>query len=110
MITKRTIGKVQVVIGIILFVTVLISSFFIIKNVYLGSLILDVEGITGTWGQVEREINGTTIGVVGHVISNVLLQSQIVKTTATLFGASALILLVLSIIIFLQGLSKLVIE
>lgn len=106
MVTKEKIGKIQFYLGILLLLVTIIGSIFIIKNVYIGALVTGVEGTMATWGEVSQEINGTLIGVSGHVVSNVILQGQIVETTVFLYGASALILIVLSIILILQGLAN----
>ncbi len=83
-----------------------ISSTLIIKNVYIGALITGVSGTTATWGEVSQEINATSIGIKGLVVSNVVLQGQIIKTTMYLFGICSLILVVLSVVLILQGLAN----
>jgi len=106
MVTKQKIGKIQFYIGIILLLITIIGSFFIVKNVYFGTLINGVLKATAAWGDVGREINGTSIGIIGHVISNNILQSQIIKTSLALFGACVLILITLSVMMILQGLAN----
>ena len=106
MINKKQIGRIQIIIAVVLFIATIISSIFIIKNVYIGVWNTGVSDITDTWGKVSQEINGTSIGLAGQVVANVVLQGQIVKTTMYLFGACDVILLILSIILFLQGLTN----
>jgi hypothetical protein len=106
MITKEKIGKVQFYLGILIFVITIISSIFIVKNVYIGSLIMGVESTTTTWSEVSQEINVTQIGMQGHLVSNIMLQGQIIKTTMYLYGICALLLIVLSVILVLQGLAN----
>ncbi|MBT3405970.1 hypothetical protein HN419_02265 [Candidatus Woesearchaeota archaeon] len=103
MITKERIGKIQFYFGILLLVATIIGSIFIIKYVYIGAVITGA-GITGVWGEVSQGTNGTLIGISGHLVSNLMLQAQVIKTTMFLYGTCALVLIVLSIILILQGL------
>lgn len=107
MLTKKQIGKIQLMLGIIFFIATIISSIGIIKEVYIGTLIKGVSSTTVAWSEVEQEINATAIGIKGLVTSNVIFQAEIIKTTMWLFGWISVALLVLSIILILQGLSNL---
>jgi len=100
----KKIGKIQIWIGCILLLVTIVSSILIIKNMYIGGLIGGVETITKTWGEVVRETNSTIIGIEGHVVSTLITESMIFRTTIFIFGACALILIVLSIILITQGL------
>jgi len=104
---QRQIGKIQLILGIILLIGTILSSILIIINVYIGAIILGVSSVTRTWTYVSQEINTTAIGMEGQLVSNVILQGQIIKTTMYLFGICSLILVVLSIILILQGLTNL---
>jgi len=106
MITKKKIGKIQIALGLILFCIVVVSSIFIIKEVYIGGLIVGVTGIAKGWADVANQINGTTIGLTGHVVSDVIHQSQIIKANGYVFLMCAFTLVVLSMILFLQGLAN----
>lgn len=106
MLTKKQVGKIQLVLGIIFFIATIISSVLIIKNIYIGTLITGTGGTTAVWTKVSQEINATSIGVEGLVVSNVILEAQIFKTTVYLFGWISVVLLVLSIMLILQGLSN----
>lgn len=106
MVTKEKIGKIQFYSGLLLFLITIIGSIFIIKNVYLGALTTGVYGINGVWQEVDQEINGTLIGLSGHVVSDLILQTQIIRTAVYLYGVSALILIVQSVILILQGLAN----
>ncbi|MEK6938702.1 MAG: hypothetical protein AABX04_06680 [Nanoarchaeota archaeon] len=107
MLNRKQIGKIQLIFGIVLFVATMILSVWIIKEVYIGALITGVSSTTATWGKVSQEINTTSIGINGLLVSNLVLQGQIVRTTTYLFGWVSVVLLVLSIILILQGLSNL---
>lgn len=106
MINKKKIGKIQFYIGLILLLATIIGSIFIVNNIYIGTLVAGVEEVSTTWGEVGQEMNGTLIGIDSQVISNVVLQVQILKTTLSLYGVCALILIVLSLMMMLQGLAN----
>ena len=106
MITKEKIGKIQFYVGILLLLVTIIGSIFIIKNAYIGNFVKGVRSTTDAWEEVNNEINGTNIGIMGHVRSYVILQGQIFATTSILFITSVLILIILSIMMILQGLAN----
>ncbi len=101
---RGKIGKIQIWIGCILLLITIISSVTIIKNIYLDNLIHNVQIIRSSWKDVSEKTNGTSIGVAGHVIGDVIIEATIVKTTGFIFIANILILIVLSIILIMQGL------
>ncbi len=104
MITKEKIGKIQFYFGILLLLVTIFGSIYVINVIFLGTYIDGLESLSSTWDFIGQNINGTDIGIGGHVASNLILQSHIIKTAAYLFGACALILVTLSIIMILQGL------
>ncbi|GEM_PF-2051625 len=115
MLTKKQIGKIQLTLGIFLFIATIISSVLIIKYIYLGSLVRSVSGVTGTLIEASKELNATSTGIIKglitpEVVSFMTIISLVVITTMFIFGICALILLTLSIILILQGLSNLAIK
>ncbi|MFH1727889.1 MAG: hypothetical protein ABIA04_05665 [Pseudomonadota bacterium] len=104
----KKIGKIQIWIGCIILLITIISSVIIVRNVYFDTLTESVAGMTSVWGDVaSRQINGTSIGVEGHVISFIVTEATIFKMTLSVFVTCALILVVLSIILITQGLANL---
>jgi len=106
MMTRKKIGKIQFWVGILLFLVMMISSVFIIKNVYIGSLVAGVEQTVATWSEVIEENEETVEGLNGQIVANVVLQGQIIKTTMFLYGLGVLIVVVLSVMLVLQGLAN----
>jgi hypothetical protein len=106
MLNKIKIGKIQFYFGIVLLVFTIIVSIFIIKGVFFETLTNGIESTTSAWSGIEQELENKEMGVMGHIVSNVVLQGMIIKTTGFLFFACALILVVLSIILILQGLAN----
>ncbi len=106
MITKEKIGKIQFYLGILLLLVTIVGSIFIIKNVYIGNLVKGVGKSTDAWTEVTKEINGTNIGIMGHISSNIALQGTLFANTAILFITCVLILITLSMMMILQGLAN----
>ena len=110
MLTKKQIGKIQLTLGIVLFLATIIGSIFIVKDVYIDGLVTGVTGVTSTWGDVSKELNNTGAEnslIMGLIVENITLQGQITRMTTFLFAAIAFISIVLSIILILQGLTNL---
>jgi len=103
----KTIGKIQIIIGIILLVATIIWSIGIIQYDYLTIQKNNVNTITETWKDVANMTNGTDWSIMGHVIDAVTTQSTITHATIYLFGLCSAILLILAIMFILQGLVNL---
>ncbi|MBU1876162.1 MAG: hypothetical protein KKA58_03535 [Nanoarchaeota archaeon] len=72
---RKTIGKIQNAIAVFLFIATIISSIFIIKYVYLGSLMTAVEGTTSTWADVANNLDQNSqegIFITGFVVENLM--------------------------------------
>ncbi|HLC90475.1 MAG TPA: hypothetical protein VJI15_01790 [Candidatus Nanoarchaeia archaeon] len=107
MLKKRSIAKIQLWAGLILFFLTIASSIFIVKEFYIGKLVQGVTSTTSTWGEIAQQINGTEIGLMGLVVSNVILQGEIMGATGYIFIACSIILVILSLMLILQGLYNL---
>jgi hypothetical protein len=117
--TKKNIAKIQLWLGVALLIFTIISSIFIVKEMYIGTLETGLIGVTGTWSDVINdyyEIEGidpfdapqiSHPEIAGFVVNNITLQGMIVKTTVIIFLATALILVILAIMLILQGSSNL---
>ena len=105
----KTIGKIQLVIGITLFIVVMISSLWFLQNIYRGDLENTLTTLTTTWHQLGQTLNATTITEnLGkeHLIGYVSLEMDLFKTSFYLFVASIANFLFLSIILILEGLAN----
>lgn len=108
MVDRKKIGKIQFYLGIALLVITIIGSIVVIKS-SLGSFVDGVSSETGTWGEVSNKLGeGSAEGTLieGMVVSELITQGLVVKTAGFMFGTSALILLVLSVMLILQGLAN----
>ena len=104
----KTIAKIQLRIGILLLIVAVIGGVWVIQNIYIeGTLLRGDAGITSQWTKVSQETDGTSIGIAGHVVSDIILLASIVKTTMYLFGACAFIVAVLGVMLILEGLANL---
>jgi len=114
----QTIGKIQLILGVIILVVSIIFLIWGIKNIYYDTITVNAGQVTSTWGEVINTtpyVNYTAdpasftvkTTIMGHVISGLLGMSTTVKTTMYIFGTNMVILMVLSIILILQGLANL---
>jgi hypothetical protein len=101
---SKSIAKIQIALGIVIFILAIISFPIIFKNVYVVSLTDGVYSITSEWDEVANNLNTTSTDVGAHVVSNIVIFANVVKLNLYLFGVSLVILIVLSLIFILQGL------
>lgn len=108
MLKKQTIGKIQLYLGIILFVITLVGSILIVQSAL--SLFVDaVDNETTNWGDIQNKLTADSPEhtlIMGFVIGDILTQGLIMKVGGFIFGACVLILIVLSLILILQGLAN----
>jgi len=106
MVKRVTVWKIQLYVGLSLLVITLISSYFVIQEVYVKSLVIGMTRSTAVWDQVSHEVDNTSsLALTGHIVSNTVLQGQIIITTMYLFGACTIILVGLSLNFIFQGLA-----
>ncbi len=102
---EKTIGKIQVCVGIIILLTTIVCSIFIINNYYLGpakegdEVLLSVFNVSTSSGTISHE-------VAKELLPPIMIRGMVLKTAIYNFIASAAIIAVLSIIIILQGLAN----
>ena len=117
MCNRRIIGKIQLIIGIILFLVTIVSSIFIVKSFYIETLVEGIESSTRTWGEVntgqmtKEELKSgmeiETNEITGHVVDSVIIQGEIIKTTGVVFLTLSFVLVILALMFVLQGLANL---
>lgn len=106
---KQQIGKIQLIIGLFLFLAVLIGAPFILFKYFYVSLIWHGGlGITDVWGDNLEwgEWSGSTTEQAeraAHVQSFLILESAVYKVGIVLFIVGAFILIMFSISLILQG-------
>ncbi|MBT4935353.1 hypothetical protein HOL21_04320 [Candidatus Woesearchaeota archaeon] len=108
MVTKQKIGKVQFYLGIILLIITIIGSIVLFKSM-LSSYVDGVSSETTTWTDASKilgEGSPENEMIVGILLSDVITQGLIVRSFGYIFGASALILLIMSVMLILQGLAN----
>ena len=87
----KTIGEIQLALGIIFFGLVIFGCFFVIKYIGVESLTTAVKGATSNWAQVQTDYNLSVGMVSGNLVSDVLNISTVVK-----IGFGLMILIVLN--------------
>jgi hypothetical protein len=102
---KRGVAITQISIGVILFVLTLTFGSILVEQMYINSLQTALEGTTKIWAETADESERSS-SIDAHVISDVIQQGLIVKTTGWNFIMSLVILALLSIMFFLQGLAN----
>lgn len=106
MVNLKKIGKIQFYFGIILLISVIVGSIFIVKEIYIGTLMTSIESATSVWSQFAQETNSSSTEITSHLIPFLMSQASIFRMTLCLYGLGALILIVLSIMLILQGLAN----
>ncbi|MBT4604112.1 hypothetical protein HOC01_00595 [archaeon] len=108
MATKQKIGKIQFYLGIILLVVTIIGSVVIFKGV-LNSFADGVSSETSTWGEVSDKLGeGSPENemISGIIVGDLVTQGLVVKASGFIFGTCTLILLIMSVMLILQGLTN----
>lgn len=103
----KTVGKIQLIIGVTLFIITLISSLWFLQNIYRGDLVTSLTRLTNTWRELGETVNATTIiENLGeeHLIAYVGLETDIFKIASYLFIVGIANFLLLSVILILEGL------
>ena len=108
MVDKIKIGKIQVCLGIILFIITIIGSIVIINN-FIELFVEANSNEAITWGEISDKLSNESAEgalIKGLVVSEIVTKALILKTAEFIFGMSAFILLVLSTMLILQGLAN----
>jgi hypothetical protein len=103
---RETVGKIQIGVGCALLLITIVGSMLVINYGFMTDLVKGISSISQSWSGVRNQINGTSIGLQGHLVSYVVLDSTIVKSAEYIFLAEILILIALSAILILQGLAN----
>jgi hypothetical protein len=107
-ITRQQIGKIQVAIGIIILITTLFGTYWVMNYYYLllsnGGL-----NLATVWydvGSIQNEGSEQWLQTAAQSMTGNVLLAQIYQTTRYLFGLGAVVLGTLSITLVLQGLAN----
>lgn len=100
---KEDIAKIQLYLGVLLLIVTLIGSFCIFRNVYLGKLVDGVHSTSANWEEVQ---DTTGVDVSGDLSSDLITFGMITWNNMFAFGAIALVLVIQSVMLILQGLKQ----
>lgn len=65
----KTIGKIQLILGILFMVLVLTGGYIVIRYEIFGSFVRAVVGVTDHWGTIRSELNiNNTVSETGSII------------------------------------------
>ena len=107
MVDRKKLSNICIYLGIFLLLVTIIGSFIIMRNV-LSLFVKSVSDETALWGNIDNQLAKSSPErelISGMFQNNLVTQGLVVKTTEYLFGVGALILIVLSALLILQGLS-----
>ncbi len=111
MVNRRSIGQIQLYLGIFLLVVTILGTIFIVKDTLQVFTNL-VQNETKSWSEATAKLgadsnqSGLIPLVPAMLSSNLLTQGLILRTLAILFASAVSILLVLGITLILKGLSN----
>jgi hypothetical protein len=103
----KTIGKIQLVLGIIFLILVLVSGIIIVK-INFDNFIKGIESVSKEYSQLKNAPN-VDLESSGHVFDSAyhgFLGTLIIYTSGALFVMQALTAIILSILLIFQGLDK----
>ena len=105
----KTLGKVQLLVGIIFLILIIIGSVYAVKKVYVDNLLFSFKQITAAeqdFKELNKNIDIKATGYAFHFISYIVIIRTIALFTGTLFIMCAIISVMLSIMLIMQGLAK----
>ena len=104
---KKTIGKIQLILGIILLLSAIIGSIFVTKYFYTN-LEDGVQGIAESWSKDFTRLNITSDDhPMSQLVGNIFVQSRLFRYGTIIFFTNVAIIVILSLILMLQGLYNL---
>tara|TARA_Y100000310_G_C20606398_1_gene775700 strand:- start:199 stop:531 length:333 start_codon:yes stop_codon:yes gene_type:complete len=103
---NKTIGKLQIILGIVFLVLVLAGGFFVIKYIEVDGFVTAVKGVTANWGNIHTEYNMSEGYASGMLVGEVTNLALIARFG---FGITILVILnglILSAILITQGMKN----
>ncbi len=105
----KTLGKIQLILGVIFLIMIIIGSLYVVKKVYVDNFVWSSKQILDAskdFKELNKDIDITASGHVYQVAADIIILRTIVSTTGILFITCMLIVIMLSIILIFQGLNK----
>jgi|GEM_PF-3337841 len=105
----KTLGKIQLIIGVIFLIMTIMCSVYAVKKVYVDNLLLSANQISAAervFQELNENIDITATGYAFHFTSYLVIIRTIALFTGTLFIMCSIIAVMLSIMFILQGFAK----
>lgn len=105
----KTLGKIQLLIGVIFLIVIIAGSMYAVKEVYADNLLFSAKQIVlaeQNFKELNKNIDMTATGYVFHTTSYLVIIRMVALFTGTLFIMCSIIAVILSIMLIFQGLAK----